>query len=442
MIPRRLSTIVVVVLSLWVASLRATAQGKVDSSILEKFFGFYEVSPGKYIYIQPMSEQDGKLIYATDDGQERVLFSSSLNVFSAGPGLLIPEPEETKLTFSQDSNRGITRVTLQQHGVPDRVAKKVHLFNQEVVHFRNGDVTLTGVLLTPLSKGPHPAIVLVAGAGPAERFDMFFPAHFAVLHGVALLSYDKRGVRDSTGDWRKSGFEDLAGDAIAGVQFLKGRKDIDARRIGIMGSSQGGWIGPLAASKSADIGFVISICGPAISPAEQELDRVEHDLRSRDFSETEISDALDLMRLRDDVYRGNQPWEKLQETKEKLTDKKWLQYVPMPRTRESTNFEFYRRLPLDYDSAPALEKLRVPVLAIFGGVDQNVLPEKNSQAWRMALEKGGDKDYMIRILPHGRHGLLESQTGADVEVPHLKRIVPEYVPLALAWLRTHGIATK
>ena len=121
-----------------------------------------------------------------------------------------------------------------------RVNAKPLTFKQEEVSFRNGDVTLSGTLLIPLTKGTHPAVVFLHGAGSEGRYGARFLAEYFTRYGIAALIYDKRGVGKSTGDWKRSDFGDLAGDAIAGVHFLQQRSEINPKEIGLYGHSQGG----------------------------------------------------------------------------------------------------------------------------------------------------------------------------------------------------------
>jgi dienelactone hydrolase len=92
-------------------------------------------------------------------------------------------------------------------------------------------------------------------------------------HGRPRL--DKRGVGGSTGDWNMASFDDLAGDVVAAVEYVKTRSDIDPKRIGLLGVSQAGWIMPLAAVRSKDIAFLISISGAGVPPAGTTLVRRE-----------------------------------------------------------------------------------------------------------------------------------------------------------------------
>src|SRR5712692_7886380 len=95
-----------------------------------------------------------------------------------------------------------------------RVDSKPPTFKQEEVSFRNGDVTLSGTLLLPSTEAPHPAVVFLHGSGSEGRYAARFLAEYFTRHGIAALIYDKRGVGKSTGDWKRSDFNDLAGDAI------------------------------------------------------------------------------------------------------------------------------------------------------------------------------------------------------------------------------------
>ena len=160
--------------------------------------------------------------------------------------------------------------------------------------FRNGDVTLSATLFLPDDSQRHPAVVLFHGSGPQPR-DSMTGAWFA-RHGVAALTYDKRGVGASSGDFRTVSFTDLAADGLAGVAWLKARADINPKQIGVWGLSQGGWLGPLAASQSRDIAFVIAVSGPGVSPGEQMVFYYANELRARGMSEQDVDAASETRR--------------------------------------------------------------------------------------------------------------------------------------------------
>ena len=157
------------------------------------------------------------------------------------------------------------------------------------VSFRNGDVTLSATLFLPDDGRRHPAVVLFHGSGPQRRNSMM-GAWFA-RYGVAALTYDKRGVGESTGDFNAVSFTELVTDGLAGVAWLKARDDINPKQIGVWGLSQGGWLGPLAASQSRDIAFVIAVSGPGVSPAEQMIFYYANDMRARGMSDQDVEAA-------------------------------------------------------------------------------------------------------------------------------------------------------
>src|SRR6185503_9539490 len=122
----------------------------------------------------------------------------------------------------------------------------------EEVVISSGDAKLAGTLLLPRAKGPHPAIILLHGSGPLTRYSFGPYPHFFTSLGFAVLIYDKRGagvstglrMDASTGTVMKAAFypDDLANDALAALRFLQQREDIDPKRIGFWGSSEGGML--------------------------------------------------------------------------------------------------------------------------------------------------------------------------------------------------------
>src|SRR5258708_7644233 len=167
-------------------------------------------------------------------------------------------------TFSGDfSGLGVTApFVLKRTNAPPSMLK------EEDVVFRNGEVTLAGTVLIPSGSGPHPAIVCTHGSGPEGRQRAAYHSngYFFARLGFVTLIYDKRGVGSSTGDFQTSSLEDLADDALAGVHLLLARKDVVGRSIGMTGVSQGGWISPLAATRSPDVAFILVISPSGINP--------------------------------------------------------------------------------------------------------------------------------------------------------------------------------
>src|SRR5262249_38595848 len=139
----------------------------------------------------------------------------------------------------------------------DAARSQTRAAREEPVHFPSGTLTLAGTLILPSGPPPYPAAFLFHGSGRQPR--ALSLARWFAERGFAALAYDTRGVDESTGDFRAGPFMDLCPDGLAAVEYLKSREEIDRRPIGVWGLSQGGWLGPLAASRSADISFVIAV---------------------------------------------------------------------------------------------------------------------------------------------------------------------------------------
>src|SRR5262245_9561670 len=142
--------------------------------------------------------------------------------------------------------------------------------------FQNGDVKLAFTLDVPAGKPPFPAVVLGHGSGKTTRDQLIWAARRFVQLGFAVLRFDKRGVGESTGTYVFVGtndspwvFPQLASDVAAGVRFLRTRPEIDGKRIGLLGSSQAGWILPLAARDLGDVAFMVLVSGPVCSVGQE-----------------------------------------------------------------------------------------------------------------------------------------------------------------------------
>jgi len=170
----------------------------------------------------------------------RALYPTDRDRFSTGPGAAVQKPVESTIEFQRDSGGRIASLTWKRDGFPTRIAQRIDIEHHENVQFSNGNVRLAGTLISPNTGAKHPTIVLVHASEAEDREYLLPFAHFLVRHGMAVLGYDKRGVGGSSGDWRTASFDDLAGDVVAAVEYLKTRSDVDGTQIGLLGWSQAG----------------------------------------------------------------------------------------------------------------------------------------------------------------------------------------------------------
>jgi uncharacterized protein len=307
---------------------------------------------------------------------------------------------------------------------------------EEAVRFANGEVTLAGTLVLPEGTDKHPAVVLFHGSGPQER-DLFTARWFAG-EGVAALAYDKRGVGESTGNFKTVPFTELCGDGLAGVGYLKSRAEIDAKRIGVWGLSQGGWLGPLASSRSADVAWVMAVSGPGVSPGEQMIFFYTEELREQGMNEHDVEEVSALRRKVWTYGETGIGYESAKRALEGARSKRWYNEVkaqgddlfgplltPEEQARPGARGYRWFRQEAIYDPVPALRALRVPALFLFGEEDRMVPVGESVAVIRRVEMEVGKHDFTIRVLPHVNHVMrLTTDGGLD----------PEYLETMHEWL--------
>jgi len=314
-------------------------------------------------------------------------------------------------------------------------------YQQEQVSFHNGEVKLAGTLFVPLGKGPHPAVVFFHGSGPQTResYLRFFADLFA-RRGIATLIFDKRGTGASTGEvWYRTGdrFDNLVADTLSGVRFLLSRPDMAPKKIGLWGLSQGGWLAPLAASRSKEIAFLIVVAGGGVTPAEQEVYDDEVKLRDKGYPPEEVAEAVALLRQADNVIRGGESWEKFAAARALAQKKAWFALLDRYPVKLPKGDDTWRSgsAEMDFDPHPLWENTTIPVLAIYGETDKSTPARESARRVELALRKGGNKDFTIKIFPQADHGLWVSPQKADGW--DWDRPVPGWLDLTVNWLQKH-----
>jgi uncharacterized protein len=334
-------------------------------------------------------------------------------------------------------------------------------YREEAVRFANPNagIELAGTLTLPHGAGPFPAVALVSGSGAQDRdHTLFGHRTFLVIAdhltraGIAVLRYDDRGVGESGGRFAGATSYDFAGDAAAAVTYLQRQGEVDANRIGLIGLSEGALIAPLVATgyaeaPRADLAFVVLLAPPAIpgdellyaqsnailtamgAPAElrtasralQEamfaVIRAEPDPeRRRDRLRAVLRTALDTMAAPVRAAQGI-PAD---------GEEAWLESQV-----EQVGGEWFRTFVM-HDPRDPLRQLRVPLLALFGGLDLQVPPTENRSELEMALEVAANADATVTVLPGLNHLFQTATTGAPAEYGTITETI---APVALDTVR-------
>lgn len=275
---------------------------------------------------------------------------------------------------------------------------------QEEVRFYNGEIALAGTLYTPPSKGPHPAIIFIHGSGDDSREQYRFYANHLAKKGIAVLIYDKRGVGASGGSWKLSPFGALSDDALAGVHFLKNHPAIDAKRIGTWGGSEGAIIAPWIASRSSDIAFVIMQSATGVTFAQQNLYQNERRLRTITSSEEDIAQGLAIVKLQHHYARTGTGWQAYADARQAVQEKAWASSLGDVLPPDHWWWNWYRT-KMDYDPIQMLEKMHVPVLAVWGESDVLVPVLQSKVAIESAFARGGNRNVTCHVFAGADHSI-------------------------------------
>ncbi len=320
-------------------------------------------------------------------------------------------------------------------------------YREERVEFASGAITLAGALTLPESAGPHPAAVLVSGSGGQNRdsdlagFPVFrVIADYLTRRGIAVLRYDDPGVGSSTGDVSQETIHDRSGNVLAAMGLLLRHAEIDPDRIGLIGHSEGGMVAPLAATRSDDVSFLVLLAGTGVPGDVILRAQLEFLLEEQGATAKEIQAArAQQQRLFSALTTGEGWGEVEQETRRILLEN--IAAAPESERAAITDIDTYVDIVIkqhlmtvqspwyrsffEYDPGPVLERLNVPVLALFGELDTQVPAEMNADAMVAALSAVDNPDFTLFVLPGANHLFQTAVTGNVGEYSDLKA---EFVP--------------
>jgi hypothetical protein len=323
-----------------------------------------------------------------------------------------------------------------------------------VIQSSPSNITLAGTLTMPEGLGPFPAAVLLSVGLPVDR-DMTHPmgpklfqtlAEHLAHNGIASLRCDDRGVGGSTGSYFESTLSDLAADALAGVEFLRKKERIDPEKVGVIGNSQGAMLGAIAASQSDDIRFVVMLAGVGVQAEQVFRQRILDRARKGNYPPARVDKQIRAMEsLIAIVMSAN-------DTNSDASEKRLLQLFDSdagglfeephtglpesPQVRVEILLSPWNQSQYSFDPDQILEKIRVPVLAITGDLDQINPADQNLPAILAALEKGKDPDYTITRVPGLNHIFQKAKEGGLEEYMVLAEdFSPIGAEIVSSWIR-------
>lgn len=321
-------------------------------------------------------------------------------------------------------------------------------YKEEGVIYRNekDGVILAGTLTCPNSEGPFPAVFLISGSGAQDRNEsiaghkpFLVIADHLTRQGLAVLRMDDRGVGGSTGSTIDSTSENLAGDVLAGVEFLKSHGKIDPGKIGLLGHSEGGIIAPIAASRSGDVAFIVLLAGTAVTGEEILYAQAALIAEASGASPEAIAQNTAIQKKMFEVLkREKNPRAAEQQLRSILLESFFSLDEQAQKSMGSSvdtwiqteinkvNNRWWRFF-LTYDPSEALMKVRCPVLALNGKKDLQVPYQQNLQAIEVALRRAGNRDFTTKTLSDLNHLFQHAQTGSPDEYAEIEETISPMV---------------
>jgi pimeloyl-ACP methyl ester carboxylesterase len=297
----------------------------------------------------------------------------------------------------------------------------------EQIRIPGNGFSLAGTVSKPAGAGarPMPAVVLAGGSGASDRDETVFGIPiFGQLAGTLadagfiVLRYDKRGVGQSGGRPESATLDDYAEDLRAAVKVMTDRKDVDRRRVAVVGHSEGGALAMIAASKDDRIAAIALVASIGVTGAELNLAQVTHALERSNRTEAEKQAAIDLQKTIQNAVLTGAGWEGISPEVRRQADTAWFQSF------------------LAFDPARIMRNIDQPVLIVQGLLDTQVAPSNADRLEALARARRRGSVEAVR-LPGINHLLVPATTGEADEYGTLKdrRVSPAVSNAIAGWLK-------
>lgn len=327
---------------------------------------------------------------------------------------------------------------------PQESQKPYPYYTEEVSFKNNSENSLKGTLSLPAKDGKFPVVVLITGSGPQNRDEELMGhkpflviADYLTRNGIAVLRYDERGVGQSEGDFRSSTTADFAEDVENAIIYLKTRKEIDIKKMGLIGHSEGGIVASIVASKTKDINFIVLLASTGMSGDKVLLQQQELISSASGISKEEIEKTKKINSELFKLVLNAKDDQTLKMDIEKLLKVNLNEMTDSDTSKKMANDEFisqqvnqltskWMRYFLKFDPSVVLEKVDCHVLAVNGAKDLQVAPKENLNAIQNALNKRGNKATII-MFPNLNHLFQECNTGLPIEYGQIEQTFSPFV---------------
>jgi len=319
---------------------------------------------------------------------------------------------------------------------PQEPASPYPYYSEEVkFENKNEKIVLAGTLTLPKKEGNFPAVILITGSGPQNRNEelaghkpFLVLSDYLTRNGIAVLRYDDRGTAESQGNFKTATTVDLASDVESAFAYLQTRKEINRKKIGLIGHSEGGVIAPIVAAKINDVSFIVLLAGTGIPGDQLLLLQGELIGKSYGLSDEKLQATKNLNKGAFDIVKNS--------TSPQMLETELTAYIrrnlppekpagisddDLIKTQVTSLTTPWMQYFIKYDPSLILQKVKCPVLALNGSNDLQVPPKVNLAAIKEGLEKGGNKNVTVMEIPKLNHLFQESVTGSPLEYDKIEQ---------------------
>jgi len=439
-----------------------------DSDISGAWFGSIDVPPNIKLRVVFHIAGSGNDLTATMDSLDqnakdipvsKTTHNSSAIVFDMPniggrfEGQLDSDAATIKGTWSQSGNSLPLKLIRVKDPSVLRLSRpqeptRPYPYRDEEVSYENpgAGIRLAATLTIPAGKGPFPAALLITGSGPQDRDEAIMGhkpflvlADYLTRHGIAVLRADDRGIGKSGGNFAASTTADFATDAEAGVAYLKTRGEIDIRKIGLMGHSEGGIIAPMVAARNRDVAFIVLLAGTGLPGDQIVVEQVRTMYAASGMTGDKLEESTARHREIVEILKSEKDDAVFAQTvRKQMTGK--LSEVEI-NTAIARGQGLWARYFIAYEPAPALRKVTCPVLALIGEKDTQVSAVQNLPAIRAALQAGGNRDFETIEVPGVNHLFQSAKTGAPAEYGQIdETISPKVLDKIASWIAARELS--
>ncbi len=304
----------------------------------------------------------------------------------------------------------------------NKIGKRIS-FDANETRFQSGGVQLAGRLILPKGSGKVPLVVLIHGSEHDSALDFYALQRMFPAQGIGAFVYDKRGTGASGGAYTQD-FDLLAKDAVLALREARRLAGPRAGRVGYQGGSAGGWIAPLAASRTP-VDFIIVSFGLAVTILEEDQQSVALDMYFHHHSMQDTAKALQLARAGEHVIetKGKKGYEEFDALRRKYKFEPWYKDVhgdfvffvlPLNQKQiiEAMAGEFnLETTPFHYEPMPILRASTTPQLWVLGSDDLEAPSAETAKRIRCLIAAG--KNYTLAVYPGAEHGMTEYEVNPD-----------------------------